>query len=66
MAFRIATAAVRPRSRLRQAITTVAPFSANAVAVSNPRPLFAPVTTTVLSEQSGIRSAVHESVITLR
>ena len=48
-----------PRPSSRQAMTTWAPWRASAVAVSNPSPLLAPVTTAVLPPRSGMSFAVH-------
>jgi hypothetical protein len=52
-------AARRPLSSSRTASTTCAPCRASSRAVARPRPLLAPVTTTVRPFRSGILSAVH-------
>ena len=49
--------AARPLSRLRQAMTTSAPWRASSRAVTSPIPLFAPVTTAMRPVWSGMSCA---------
>jgi len=48
---------------LRQAITTVAPRFANTSVAAFPRPLFAPVTTTVRSDRSGTSVLLQPRIV---
>src|SRR5258708_10801694 len=52
-------AASSPLVVLRTAKIVLAPTRANSLAVTNPRPLFAPVTITVRPENEGRSAAVH-------
>src|ERR1700736_3416140 len=55
----IVAAAWVPLSTLRTAKIVLAPTRANSLAVTNPRPLLAPVTITVRPENEGRSAAVH-------
>src|SRR3954453_16234773 len=59
----ISAAAARPRSRSRTARTTEAPAVARACAVARPRPLVAPVTTTVRPSWRGMSAEVQRLVM---
>src|SRR4029077_19163532 len=55
----ISVRATSALSRLRQAGTVVAPAAASAAAVSNPIPVFDPVTSAVMPSRSGMSTVPH-------